>query len=133
MLFNYNVQVVISHLFQWIFKKHLRIVNFIFPRNEIQMSTPAISKKAFWDIDFSKLDFEKSSLYTMEKVFNYGSWSDQVEIMRYYGLPRIRNEIINAGYLRMPVLSFLCTILRLQKTDFTCYKRMLLNPIPWNY
>lgn len=97
------------------------------------MNTPAISKKAFWDIDFLDLDFEKSSLYIMEKVFNYGGWNDQVEIMRYYGLPRIRKEIVNAGYLRKPVLSFLCTILHLQKTDFTWYKRMLLNPIPWSY
>lgn len=97
------------------------------------MNIPAISKKAFWDIDFSELDFERSSLYIMEKIFNYGSWNDQVEIMRYYGLPRIRKEIVNAGYLRKPVLSFLCTILQLQKTDFTCYKRMLLNPIRWNY
>lgn len=97
------------------------------------MNIPAISKKAFWDIDFSELDFEKSSLYIMEKVFNYGGWDDQVEIMRYYGLPRIRKEIVNAGYLRKPVLSFLCAILQLQKTDFTWYKRMLLNPIPWSY
>ena len=66
----------------------------------------------------------------MEKVFNYGAWNDQVEIMRHYGMPRIRKEIVNAGYLRKPVLSFLCNILHLQKTDFTCHKRKLLNPIP---
>ncbi len=94
---------------------------------------PAISKKAFWDIAFAELDFEKSSLYIIEKVFNYGTWNDQVEIMRYYGMSRIRKEIINAGYLRKTVLSFLCTILHLQKTDFACYKKMQLNPIPWNY
>ncbi len=97
------------------------------------MTIPSISRKAFWDVAFNELDFEKSSLYIMEKVFNYGDWNDQVEIMRYYGLPRIGKEIINAGYLRKPVLSFLCTILHLQKTDFTCYQKMQLNPIPWNY
>jgi hypothetical protein len=97
------------------------------------MNLPTISKKAFWDITFSELDFEKSSLYIMEKVFNYGTWNDQIEIMRYYGLPRIRKEIINASYLRKPVLSFLCTILHLQKTNFACYKKMQLNLLPWNY
>ena len=69
----------------------------------------------------------------MEKVFNYGSWNDQVVVMRYYGLPSIRKEIVKASYLRKPVLSFLCTILQLQKTDFTCYNKMLLNPLPCNY
>ena len=97
------------------------------------MVKPPISKKTFWDISFEELDFEKSSLYVMEKVFNYGSWNDQVAIMKYYGLPRIRQEIVKSAYLRKPVLSFLCTILQLQKTDFTCYNKTLLNPLPWNY
>ena len=97
------------------------------------MQKPEISKKAFWDISFNELDFEMSSLFVMEKVFNYGDWNDQVAIMKYYGLPRISREIINANYLRKPVLSFLCAILQLQKTDFTCYNRMQSNPIPWSY
>ena len=97
------------------------------------MSAPAISKKAFWDVSFKDLDFEKSSLFIMEKVFNYGDWNDQVATMRYYGLPRIRQEIVQASYLRKPVLSFLCTILQLEKTDFSCYKKMLSNPLPWMY
>jgi hypothetical protein len=84
---------------------------------------PSISKKAFWDISFDELDFEKSSLYVMEKVLNYGSWDDQVGIMKYYGLPRIRKEIVTARYLRKLVLSFLCTILQRQKTDFFCYNK----------
>lgn len=97
------------------------------------MNSPSISKKAFWDVAFEDLDFEKSSVYVMEKVFNYGTWTDQVEIMRYYGLPRIRKEIVKASFLRKPVLSFLCVILHLNKTDFACYRRMQSNPLPWNY
>jgi len=38
-------------------------------------------------------------LYVMEKIFNYGTWADQVAIMKFYGLNRIRKEIVNAGYL----------------------------------
>ena len=91
-----------------------------------------VSKKAFWDVNFAALDFEKSSLFIMQKVFNYGSWNDQVAIMRLYGLERIKKEIIDASYLRQPVLSFLCAILRLQKTDFGCYIKMQSNPLPWN-
>lgn len=51
------------------------------------MLKPSISKKAFWDISFEELDFEQFSLFVMEKVFNYGSWNDQVVIMKYYSLP----------------------------------------------
>ncbi|MGN6803936.1 MAG: DUF6922 domain-containing protein [Ginsengibacter sp.] len=95
--------------------------------------SPSISKKAFWDVSFENLDFQKSSLYIMEKVFNHGSWNDQVEIIRFYGLDRIRKEIINASYLNKTALSFLSVILHLPKTSFKCYRRMLLNPLPWNF
>ena len=97
------------------------------------MQKPNISQKAFWDVRFSDIDFEKNSLHVIEKIFNYGTWSDQVEIMRFYGLPRIKNEIVHAGYIRKPVLSFLCTILQLKKNDFECYKKMQSHPLPWSY
>lgn len=77
------------------------------------MLQPAISKMAFWGIFFDELDFEKSSLFVMEKVFNYGTWSDQLATIKYYGLPRNKNEVVQSAYLRKPVLSFLCTILQL--------------------
>jgi hypothetical protein len=97
------------------------------------MQTPDISHKAFWDVRFSDIDFEKHSLYVMEKIFNYGTWKDQVAIMKFYGLQQIRKEIVNAGYLRKPVISFLCVILQLQKKDFRCYNKMQLHLLPWNY
>ena len=97
------------------------------------MQKPDISQKAFWDVRFSEIDFEKNALYVMEKVFNYGTWKDQVAIMKFYGLQRISKEIINAGYLRKPVISFLCAILQLQQKDFKCYNKMQLHPLPWNY
>lgn len=97
------------------------------------MEKPEISKKAFWDIRFSDIDFDKDSLYVMEKVFNYGTWSDQLSIMRFYGFNRIRKEITKAGYLRKPVLSFLSAILQIDKTKFTCYTKMQSHPLPWDY
>ena len=97
------------------------------------MQRPEISKKAFWDIPFSEIDYEKNSLYVMEKVFNNGTWNDQVAIMKFYGLERIRKEITQAGYLRNPVLGFLSAILHLQKNDFKCYNKMQSHPLPWNY
>jgi len=97
------------------------------------MQKPEISKKAFWDVRFSDIDFEKNSLYVMEKIFNYGNWTDQVSIMKFYGLDRIRKEIINASYLRKPVISFLSALLQISKTEFTCYTKMQYHPLPWDY
>lgn len=92
-----------------------------------------ISKKAFWDVDFAKLDPERSSLFITQKVFNYGPWDDQVAVLRYYGAERIAKEIVHASYLREPVISFLCTILDLGKKDFECYTAKQLHRLPWPY
>jgi hypothetical protein len=97
------------------------------------MNKPPISRKAFWDVNFETLDFERSSLFVMQKVFNYGTWDDQIKLLRFYGKERIKKEITGASYLRQPVLSFLCTILHLTKNDFKCYTAMQLNPLPWPY
>ena len=44
------------------------------------MQKPEISQKAFWDVRFSEIDFEKNALYVMEKNLNYGTWEDQVTL-----------------------------------------------------
>ncbi len=97
------------------------------------MQKPQVSKTAFWDVRFSEIDYEKYALHVMQKVFNYGTWNDQIAIMKFYGLDRIRKEIVNSVYLRPPVICFLCTILHLQKTDFRCYNKMQSHPLPWKY
>ena len=97
------------------------------------MNELPISKKAFWDIDFTTLDPERSALFIMQKVFNYGPWDDQIALLRYYGAERIKQEIVHATYLREPVISFLCTVLQLQKTDFECYSKKQSHPLPWPY
>jgi hypothetical protein len=102
-------------------------------RKSMHHNKHSISPKAFWDIAFEALDFEKYSLYVMEKVFNYGSWQDQIAVLKYYGTERVKNEIIHAKYLRKPALSYLCAVLDLQQENFTCYKRMQLQPQPWLY
>lgn len=97
------------------------------------MKIPELSNKAFWDVRFSEIDFEKNALHVMEKVFNFGTWDDQIALMKFYGLERIKKEIINASYLRKPVIGFLCIILDLQRTDFRCYRNMQSHQLPWVY
>jgi len=98
-----------------------------------QLHRPGISKIAFWDVDFSKLDFEQRSLFVMEKVMNYGLWADIVEMFRYYGDDRIRREITQAAYLKKTAISFLCVVLHLQESDFKCYTKTQSNLGHWEY
>ena len=94
---------------------------------------PNLSPIAFWDVAFDQIDFETDSLFVMNKVFNYGLWSDILEVLNYYGLDRIRNEIVQAAYLKKTALSFLCLILELNETDFKAYQRRQERKPIWDH
>jgi hypothetical protein len=93
---------------------------------------PAISKTAFWDVDFYKIDFEHRSLFVMEKVANYGTWADFIETVRFYGKGRFRAEIVRTAALKEDALNFVCVVFDLSPTDFKCYTRRQSQHLPWH-
>lgn len=84
---------------------------------------PHVSSTAFWDVAFEEIDFEADSLFVMNKVFNYGLLTDILAVLNYYGMERVRREIVQAAYLKKTALSFLCVILDLAPGDFKAYQR----------
>ncbi len=97
------------------------------------MTDWGLSNKAFWDVDFSKLDFEKHARFVIAKAFNDGTWNDQVAVMNFYGLDRLSKEVVCIPYLRPNVVSFLCLLLNLKKDDFVCCKPKRLPQLHWDY
>jgi hypothetical protein len=105
-------------------------------KQDIRTYSPAqltVSNTAFWDVDFTALDVETDSQFVINKVFNYGLWADMVVIMKYYGLGRIRQEVVRSAYWKKTALSFLCLILDLNETDFTAYQRRQERSSVWTY
>ena len=94
---------------------------------------PNLSPIAFWDVAFDCVDFESDSLFVMNKVFNYGLWADILEVLDYYGLERVRSEIVQAAYLKKTALSFLCVILDLTENDFKVYQRRQKRKPIWDH
>lgn len=41
-----------------------------------------------------RIDFEGKELFVMEKFENYGTWSDFVHVVRFYGLERFKKRIV---------------------------------------
>lgn len=94
---------------------------------------PTISRTAFWDVDWNTLDFEADSLMVMNKVFNYGTWADILEVLRFYGSDRVRREVVQGAYYKQTALSFLCLILDLEESDFTPYQNRQARQSVWNH
>jgi hypothetical protein len=99
----------------------------------IVTSKPNISKIAFWDVNFDNIDFQENSIFVMNKVFNYGTWADIIETLRFYGLERVRKEVVKSSYFKGSTLSFLCVILHLTEQDFVSYQQRQKRKPIWNH
>ena len=90
-------------------------------------SKPDIKKRVFWDVKYDDLDFEKDRFYIIEKVMNYGVWSDFLALIRFYGEDTIKKEIVKSAYLKKDVLNFICVYFNLKPSQFKCYNRRQSN------
>lgn len=97
------------------------------------MNEWGLSKKAFGEVPFEKIDFDGQARFVMEKVFNFGSWDNQIALIRYYGLDNIKKEVVHVPYFRKPVLAFLYFYFNLPKSAFKCYtkKQYPVQPRPY--
>jgi len=88
-----------------------------------------LSPRAFWDIDMSKLDYEKQGDYIIRKVFENGSLDDILEIISYYGKPRVIKTLVDATYLKESTLYFSSLLFNVPRQQFRCYNTRQLHPV----
>jgi hypothetical protein len=80
-----------------------------------------IREQLFWDLDKTRLLDQDSKRIIIERVINYGNFSELVELFRYYGKETIKAEIVKAGDLDPKTLSFAASFFNLNKQDFRCF------------
>jgi hypothetical protein len=88
-----------------------------------------LSSRAFWDIDMSKLDYEKQADYIIRKVFDHGSFEDILEVTAYYGKERVKDTLVNASYLRGNTQYFVSLFLNIPINQFRCYNTKQYHPV----
>lgn len=84
---------------------------------------PQLSKKAFWDTDFEKLDYEKNAEAVIKAVFNYGTMDDVMEVLVCYGDDAVKKTLLNAPYLDGFGRDMTCAIFNLKPHDLKCYTK----------
>lgn len=91
-----------------------------------------IRPSLFWDVDKKLLTEENNRTLIIERVINLGDLAEWNEIVRYYGLESIREEVIKAGELYPKTISFIESYLYIPKTNLRCFIRRQLNQPHWN-
>ncbi len=94
---------------------------------------PKFSDYLFWDVDKSKLDYDESPKYVIERVTQLGKLQDWQELKRYYGLEKIKDTVIESYYLDKVTLGFLSFYFDIPKENFKCYAQKQSMSALWPY
>ena len=84
---------------------------------------PKLSKHLFWDIDIKNLNYETRASFVLERVFTMGMQEDEWEVNRFYGIDRIKKEVIKCRALDEKTINYLSIFYDIPKKDFTCYMK----------
>ena len=90
------------------------------------------STHLFWDMDKSKLDFEKSKSQIIYHVVEYGFMSDWLLVQKIYPLEEIKTVVLNLRSLDKVTLSYLAHFFKIDKTKFRCYTSSQSAQSFWN-
>ncbi|MBN1251714.1 MAG: hypothetical protein JXR51_11480 [Bacteroidales bacterium] len=89
----------------------------------MQKNILEISPKAFWDVDFEKLMTEVDNYpeFIIKKVFEYGTFADVINVVKYFGKQKAIKTLTNTVYLKEKTLHFAAAFFKLKKNNFACY------------
>ncbi|WP_372490041.1 DUF6922 domain-containing protein [Chitinophaga sedimenti] len=84
------------------------------------IAKPNLTRRAFWDIDLKKLDFDRYSDFTIIRTMERGTKNDIREIIRYYGAEKVRTTLVNSDRLMPRALIISRRLFHLHNSDYKC-------------
>ncbi len=89
------------------------------------------NKALFGDIDFNSLDGEKHARFIIERLLQKGDISDWKLIKLYFGLDKIKSDVVRVRHFNDKTLNFLSVILNIPKEEFRCYNTKVSTQKHW--
>lgn len=87
------------------------------PKNPLEI----LSKHLFWDTEITKIDIQKNKSFIIQRVLEFGLWSDWKIITNCYGVKEIGLIATQFRTLDLKALAFIINITGLPIKDFRCY------------
>lgn len=91
-----------------------------------------INPQYFWDIDFFRLDSDKSARIIIERVFSLGTLDEMNDLVSFYGKNKLAEILTGLNYLDPKTLNFVSLFLGISRKEFKCYIRKQSTPQHWN-
>lgn len=92
-----------------------------------------LSSYLFWDVNRENVDAEFNAPYIIQRVLEYGQYSDWELICRYYGLNRIISIATELRSLEPRAVSLLCCLGDVKENNFRCCTTKQSLPRHWNF
>ncbi len=89
---------------------------------------PQFFKGLFWDIDESKLDYEKNAEWVIRRVFERGDLDDIFLLVYYYRKEKVVSVLQNTTGLKKSDMLLAALMFQLQPKDFVCHKLNQFHP-----
>jgi hypothetical protein len=93
------------------------------PKLTTPKSLPNIRPFLLWDVNMDHFDFSINKQLVIERCCTLGNLSDYKEILRFYGLETIKNELLKSASLDPKSLSFFSQIFNMPVEKFKCYSK----------
>jgi len=87
----------------------------------------------FWDVDVESIDVEKNGVFILQRVLQYGLLQDWLILKSSLGYEKIKSIAVSISTLDDVSISFLSNLLKIEKSEFKCYKNRQSNQNYWNY
>ena len=86
----------------------------------------------FWDVDADSIDYSKNARFVIQRVIQKGSIEDWMKIKEFYGIDRIRKEVLLIRDLDSKTLHFFSAYFNINKEDFRCFSIQRSNSKHFN-
>ncbi len=91
-----------------------------------------IAKTLFWDIDFSKIDFNKQKSFIIPRVMDRGTKKDVKLIWDFYGEKIIKETLLTTRFLEDKTIYFFANIFSIQPDNFRAFRLKNKQISNWN-
>lgn len=84
---------------------------------------PAFLKQYFWDVDFEKIDPEKSKMFILKRCLDRGSDKAIKWLLQHYTKDDIRHLLLTSRDLSAKTANFWADLLGLDKRKVVCLQK----------
>jgi len=80
-----------------------------------------LTRAAFWNVNFDKLDYLLHKKLIIERIIDYGLENDEIIMWKMYPYKDIKKVALNMENLHGEIIAYMSLVLNVKEKKFKCY------------